>query len=243
MRRLEALRADLGVLRAMLRGMPSAASHADRLAAFYAPQVEHYDRFRERLLHGREQMIQKIALPAHAHVVDLGGGTGRNIEFFGARAGQIDSYDVVDLCAPMLEHARKRSARFPQLKLHHADATEWQPVAPVDAVILSYALTMIPNWRAALVSALSMLKPDGVLGVVDFYVAADRPLPGCSAHSWAARRFWPLWFGHDGVRLDAAQLPTLCSMLRVHEITEAHAPVPYLPWLRVPYYAFIGHRQ
>jgi ubiquinone/menaquinone biosynthesis C-methylase UbiE len=242
MRRLDTLRADLSVLRAMARGMPKTHSHADDLAAFYAPQIEHYDRFRERLLQGREQLISKLPLPMHAHVVDLGGGTGRNIEYFGERASHIARYDVVDLCAPMLAHARQRKRRFPQLHAIHGDATIWTPHEPVDVVIMSYALTMIPNWRAAVVNALRMLKSGGTLGVVDFYVAAASPLPGCSRHSWLARKFWPAWFKHDGVRLDSAQLPTLCNVLKTCELTEASAPVPYLPRLRVPWYACIGRK-
>lgn len=242
MRRLEAIRADFSVLRAMARGMPKANSHAERLAAFYAPQIDHYDRFRERLLQGREQLVAKLDLPQHAHVVDLGGGTGRNIEFFGERVARIARYEVVDLCLPMLERARERGRRFPQLHAEQGDATNWQPGEKVDAVILSYALTMIPNWRAAIVNAIAMLKPGGVLGVVDFYVAAEQPLAGLGRHSWLTRRFWPAWFGHDGVHLDSAQLPTLCSVLPTCELTEARAPVPYLPLLRVPWYAFIGRK-
>jgi S-adenosylmethionine-diacylgycerolhomoserine-N-methlytransferase len=242
MRRLEALRADFSVLRAMARGMPGGNSHADRLAAFYAPQIDHYDRFREHLLQGREQLIAKLAVPENAHVIDLGGGTGRNIEFFGERVSRIARYEVIDLCQPMVERARERSLRFPQLHAEQGDATCWQPRDKADAVILSYALTMIPNWRAAIVNAIAMLKPGGVLGVVDFYVAAEQPLAGLGRHSWLTRRFWPAWFGHDGVNLDSAQLPTLCSVLPTCELTEARAPVPYLPLLRVPWYAFIGRK-
>ncbi len=241
MRRFDALRADAGILRAMLRGMPRAPSQAQQLDAFYGPQVEHYDRFRERLLHGREQLVARLDLPRDAHVVELGGGTGRNAEFFGARLDTIARYDVVDLCAPMLEQARARSARIPQLNAVHGDATRWQPEAPVDAVIVSYALTMIPNWRAAIVNAMHMLKPGGVLGVVDFYVSTPTPLPGCVSHGPITRRFWPAWFGHDGVRLDDQLLPTLCRTLPRHELVEARAPVPYLPGLRVPYFVFTGH--
>ena len=142
----------------------------------------------------------------------------------------------------MLEHARQRQRRFPQLHAIHGDATSWTPHQPVDVVTLSYALTMIPNWRAAIVNALRMLKPGGTLGVVDFYVAADQPLGGCSRHSWLTRKFWPAWFKHDGVHLDSAQLPTLCNVLHTCELTESSAPVPYLPLLRVPWYAFIGRK-
>lgn len=242
MRRLDAIRADFPILRAMLRGMPKLVDQAESLAEFYAPQVESYDRFRERLLQGREQLISKIPLADGARIVDLGGGTGRNIEFFGNRVSKIESYEVVDLCEPMLEQARRRAHTFPQLRAIHGDATCWKPTQETDVVILSYALTMIPNWRAAIINALSMLKSGGVLGVVDFYVASEAPLAGCSRHSWLTRRFWPAWFGHDGVRLDSAQLPTLCSVLPTCELTESHAPVPYLPLLRVPYYSFIGHK-
>lgn len=243
MSRLDTLRSDFHVLRSMLRGMPRAATQADQLAAFYAPQAEHYDRFRERLLQGREQMIAKLPVVDAASVVDLGGGTGRNIEFFGTRASRIARYEVVDLCAPLLERARERGRRFPQLRATCADATSWQASEKADIVILSYALTMIPNWRAAIANAMAMLKPGGVLAVVDFYVAAETPLPGCSHHAWLTRWFWPRWFGHDGVRLDPEQLTTLCTILPTHELTEARAPVPYLPGLRVPYYAFIGQRR
>ena len=75
MPRLDTLRSDFHVLRSMLRGMPRASTQAEQLAAFYAPQAAHYDRFRERLLQGREQMIAKLPLVDDAHVIDLGGGT------------------------------------------------------------------------------------------------------------------------------------------------------------------------
>lgn len=242
MRRLDAIRADFPILRAMLRGMPRSANQADSLARFYAPQIDSYDRFRERLLRGRQQLIEKLHLDDGAHVIDLGGGTGRNIEYFGDRVSLIEHYEVVDLCRPMLDRARARAMNYPQLRATHGDATCWQPSRKADIVILSYALTMIPDWRAAIVNALSMLKQGGCLGVVDFYVSSENPLPGCSRHSWLTRRFWPTWFGHDGVRLEPAQLPTLCQALPTCELTESRAPVPYLPLLQVPYYSFIGRK-
>lgn len=243
MRRLEALRADLGVLRAMARGMPDAATHAQRLAAFYSPQAADYDRFRERLLHGRDALIASIPLAAGARVVDLGGGTGRNFEHFRERQSLIASYEVVDLCAPLLERARARSRQAPQLRAVEGDATRWQPDAPVDVVILSYALTMIPAWREAIANARAMLRPGGILAAVDFHVSAAQPPHGRDRHRRLTRWFWPRWFAHDGVELDADRLAGLCEAFADHELVEARAPVPYLPLLRVPYYRFLGHRR
>ena len=242
MSRLEALRGDVAVLAGLLRGMPRKTSHADALGAFYGAQSAYYDRFRERLLHGRAELLAGLDLPAQAHVVELGGGTGRNIEFFGERIARIARYDVVDLCAPLLARARERACTIPALHAIEADATTWRPPQAVDMVILSYALTMIPDWRAALANAVAMLKPGGQLAVVDFHISPKRADPGYAQHSTFARRFWPTWFAHDGVRLSAEHLPTLRRLLPAHESVEAHARVPYLPLLRVPYYRFVGYK-
>lgn len=240
MSRLEALRGDAAVLARLLRGMPSGNSHAASLAAFYGVQSAHYDAFRERLLRGRAELIADLPLPPQARIVELGGGTGRNAEFLGARLADVASYEVVDLCAPLLARARARARRIPQLRAIEADATQWQPVQPVDAVILSYALTMIPDWRAAIDNAIAMLKPGGALGVVDFHVSPAQADAGSAQHGAATRWFWPRWFAHDGVRLDQAHLPTLRRRMPLNSVVESRAQVPWLPLARVPYYRFVG---
>ncbi|HEY6985703.1 MAG TPA: class I SAM-dependent methyltransferase [Rhodanobacteraceae bacterium] len=243
MSRLDALRGDFAVLQRMLRGMPRAASHASALSEFYAPQARHYDRFRERLLHGRAELIARLPLPERAHVVELGGGTGRNAEFFGARLARIETLEIVDVCVPLLAEARERARRFPQLRIVEADATTYRVSTPVDCIYFSYALTMIPDWRAAIANALSMLKPGGVLGVVDFYVSETRAAPPRIQHDPLTRWFWPAWFRHDGVRVSALHVPELCRGLPDHELIEARAKVPYLPLARVPYYVFLGRKS
>jgi S-adenosylmethionine-diacylgycerolhomoserine-N-methlytransferase len=242
MSRLDTLGADVAVLRRMLCGMPRAGSHTEALDAFYAPQACHYDRFRERLLHGREELIARLPLPERAHVVELGGGTGRNAEFFGDRIDRIAAIEIVDLCAPLLAQARERAKRMPQLRVVEADATTYRPRAPVDIVFFSYALTMIPDWRGAIANALSMLKPGGVLGAVAFYVSAAKPQAGCVRHGGLTRWLWPSWFRHDGVRLSPEHVPALRRLVPDHTLIEARANVPYLPFGRVPYYVFIGRK-
>ncbi|MEO5559243.1 MAG: class I SAM-dependent methyltransferase [Dokdonella sp.] len=243
MSRLDALRGDIAVLARLARGMPRACSHAQALGAFYGAQSAHYDRFRERLLQGRAELIGSLDLPPQARVVELGGGTGRNAEFFGERLTQIESITLVDLCAPLLAQARERALRIPQMCTVEADATTWQPDEPADAVILSYALTMIPDWRAAIANAIAMLKPGGLLGVVDFHVSqASQGMANGVRLGALTRRFWPAWFAHDGVRLSADHLPMLRRLLSDHAVVEASAPVPYLPFGRVPYYRFVGRK-
>lgn len=243
MRRLDSLRAEIGVLRSLLRGMPRDAGHAERLQAFYAPQAAHYDAFRERLLQGRRELIASLQLPANALVVELGGGTGRNLDFFTPQQwSHIARFELVDLCPALVERAQLRAMADPRIRVNQADATTWRPHKPVDCVYLSYALTMIPDWRAALANALAMLKPGGTLAVVDFYVSEAAPPTGLRLHSLFTRRFWPAWFGHDGVKLDAAHLPALRAKLPQHSLVEARATVPYLPLVKVPVYRFVGKK-
>jgi S-adenosylmethionine-diacylgycerolhomoserine-N-methlytransferase len=236
--------ADARVLRQFLRGAPRGVSHAERLQRFYAPQAGVYDEFRERLLHGRRELIEWLAPPPGSTLIDLGGGTGRNLEFLGSRMLSLARVEVVDLCPALLDQARLRCARWPEVALAvQADATEYRPAQPADCVIFSYSLSMIPDWRRALANALSMLRPGGVLGVVDFYVSRRDPPAGFARHGRFTRAFWPRWFGHDGVRLDAEPMHELFALTQPLHFAERTGAAPYLPGLRVPYYLFVGRKK
>ena len=236
--------ADFAILRQLLRGQPRGGDHRRRLELFYRPQAHAYDRFRERLLHGRRELIDALPIPAGGAVIELGGGTGRNVEFFGDRLALLDSVTLVDLCPALLAQALARCQRhgWQQVRCIEADATRFGPEAPVDCVYLSYALTMIPDWFAAIDNALAMLKPGGVIGVVDFYVARKHPPPGCVEHGVFTRHFWPLWFSHDGVHPNPDHLPYLMARTLPLSLHEGMAKVPYLPGLRTPYYRYIGRK-
>jgi ubiquinone/menaquinone biosynthesis C-methylase UbiE len=242
MRRLEAVRSELSVLRQFLRGMPRSGEHSERLASFYGPQAEQYDRFRERLLQGRADLIADLDLPRGARVLEFGGGTGRNLEFFPEHRRRDLHFELVDLCAPLLEVARRRTRDWPQMRITLADACSHQPEIPVDCVYFSYSLSMIPDWQGALDNALQALKPGGLLAVVDFHVSAS-DAPAGRRHSAFARAFWPRWFAHDGVQVGPERLEGLCRRLPAHALWERSARLPYLPGLRVPYFRFIGSKS
>jgi S-adenosylmethionine-diacylgycerolhomoserine-N-methlytransferase len=152
----------------------------------------------------------------------------------------LESVALVDLCPALLDRARRRIQDLPNVRAVEADAVTYRPARPVDRVYFSYSLTMIPDWEGALRNAVSMLKPGGALGVVDFYVSDPDPAPGLDRHGALTRWFWPRWFAHDGVRPNPAHLRTLRALLPDHALSEHRAPVPYLPGLRVPYYVFVG---
>jgi len=236
------LLADSRVLWQMLRGQPRTGSAAQRLQAFYAPQATRYDAFRERLLRGRSELIERLPAPPGGVVVELGGGTGANMERFGARLAPLQRYIVVDLCTALLEQARLRARLHQNVEVVEADVTQYRPAQPVDCVFLSYALTMIDDWQAALANAIAMLKPGGTLGVVDFYVSEATPAAGFARHAGWERWFWRRWFSHDGVRLSPEHLHALIAALPDSEWVERRAAVPYLLGMSVPFYLFTGRK-
>ena len=235
-------RVDAKILLSLARGVPRQGSHAQRLQAFYGPQADHYDHFRAKLLSGRRDLMEMMAPADGADIVELGGGTGFNLTFFADHLDRLGHVEIVDLCPALLQQARRRWAGRANVRIVEADATNYVTAHPVDCVYFSYALTMIPNWRAAIGNALAMLKPGGTLGVVDFYVSSANPGPGAVCHSLFTRSFWPRWFGHDGVRLTPEPLDLLRTVLPDHRVSERMGPLPYIPLLRVPYYIFVGRK-
>lgn len=233
--------ADLRILTQLLRGLPERGQDAGRLAAFYGPQAADYDRFRERLLHGREALITELDLRPGSRVVEFGAGTGRMVEYYRDRLDGLAQVDLVDLCEPLLAQARQRLGAHPRVRLHHANACSWQPEVPADRVYFSYALSMIPPWYQAIDNAWQALAPGGLIGVVDFQVAPRGGSPGGFRQGRLARHLWPLWFDHDGVRLNPDLLGYLSWRFTPVCVRELAGPLPYLG-LRVPYFLFIGRK-
>ena len=102
---------------------------------------------------------------------------------------------------------------------------------------------MIPNWVDAIEHAYSLLAPDGIIGVADFYVSAKWPAEELVRHSSLARFLWPAWFSHSNVFLNPGHLQLLRRRFKIVHFKECTARVPYLFGLRVPYYILIGSKQ
>jgi S-adenosylmethionine-diacylgycerolhomoserine-N-methlytransferase len=175
--------------------------------------------------------------------VDLGGGTGSNLEFAKDVVPRLRKVYVVDLAPSLLQVASKRAKQhgWSQVEAVRADATEFLPPGGrADVVTFSYSLTMIPDWFAALAHAERILHDQGQIGVVDFFVSRKHPDKGQVRHGWWTRSGWPIWFGLDNVFPSQDHLPYLRRNFVTKYLFEGRAKVPYLPLVRVPYYVFVG---
>lgn len=106
----------------------------------------------------------------------------------------------------------------------------------VDVVTFSYALTMIPDWRAAVMNAKRLLKPGGHLCVCDFTVDPSQWL-GMSA-------FWKFTFATDHVFLNEEHRPFLRSQFETAHEDLGYGTFPYVPGLlQCPWYVFVGRKK
>ncbi|MDG2382792.1 MAG: class I SAM-dependent methyltransferase [Pirellulaceae bacterium] len=240
-----ALLADLRVLYHLAVKPVRGRDHAERMESFYSGQADAYDDFRRRLLKGREEMYSSLELPDAGVWVDMGGGTGSNVEYRADDLERLKSVYVVDLSKSLLEVADKRFKErgWSNARACTADATTFQPEEPVDVVTFSYSLTMIPDWFTAIENALRMLRPGGLIGVVDFYVSRKYPQATAERHAWWTRHFWPAWFGNDNVFPSADHFPYLHGHFEPVSVGEHRAKIPYLPFVRAPYYTFVGRKS
>lgn len=226
------------------------ASHQERLEHFYQGQAQSYDRFRQRLLYGREELYQHMArFGARLDSpiwLDLGGGTGNNLATVSDELAHFHKIYIVDLCPALLAISQHRIEQYKWSNVETvlADVTTFKPVEEtVDLITFSYALTMIPDWFSALEQAYRLLRPGGRLGVVDFYVSRKYPPEGWKRHGWLTRHGATTWFASDNVFLSPDHLPYLHSRFHAIDIQENRSPLPFLPGVTVPYYRFIGEKQ
>jgi S-adenosylmethionine-diacylgycerolhomoserine-N-methlytransferase len=170
----------------------SAAESMDRI---YRYQRFIYDATRRYFLLGRDTLIDGLAPPEGATVVEVGCGTARNLIRIAERYPSVRLYGV-DVSAMMLDMASRRVAAAGlahRIRLGQADATTLElgslfGIDRADRLVFSYVLSMIPAWGEALETAANRLQMQGSLHVVDFGDCEGWPVPVRSAlNAWLAR--------------------------------------------------------
>ncbi|KAI1906834.1 hypothetical protein LOZ12_004010 [Ophidiomyces ophidiicola] len=240
------------------------------LEGFYKTQANIYDSTRRRLLRGREDMLSLLAAQLSFQAeqskdqkkgfvwVDIGGGTGYNIEAMAAFA-PVETYFshiyLVDLSPSLCEVARKRFARlgWKNVSVVCQDAREFRlpdvgnsisDAGKADLITMSYSLSMIPDYYSVVDSLALLLKSTGIIGACDFYVQSivdltSRNYTGGAFNrhvNWLGRVFWRAWFDVDRVGLEPARRDYL--EYRFGTIISSSERNYLLGG--IPYYTFVG---
>ncbi|CCG81536.1 Putative uncharacterized protein [Taphrina deformans PYCC 5710] len=227
-----------------------------RLDRFYDGQAVIYDDTRSGLLKGRKKMLRLLAAEINVRQarlagrvwVDVGGGTGWNIEKMHTYIPleNFSAIYLVDLCEPLLEVARRRLARFPNVHVVKADATVLPlDVDQVDFVTMSYSLSMIPPYFKVIDRVLEILRPEGIISVVDFFTSNkdDSGIRELNRQGNLFNRiFWRSWFEFDHVDLNPARRDYLEHKFELIKSVSCRNSfvVPLL--VSIPYYIYLGQK-
>lgn len=227
------------------------------LEQFYGTQAHIYDATRGVLLKGREDCL-KLAV-AHLPTekqglvwVDIGGGTGKNIEMMNEILPLDQHFAavyLVDLSPSLCLIARARfSGKSWASKVHvlEADACDFRiDHAKADLLTFSYSLLMIPTFNAVVDHAVQMLDKDqGIVACVDFGVQSNDTVVGRVNTigglvnrniPWVLRNFWRIWFEADRVFLDSARRNYLeykfGTLKSLNSYNNTLGRIPYYVWV------------
>lgn len=128
----------------------------------------------------RREAISKLRLKPGDTVVDIGCGTGLNFQLLHQAVGERGKIIGVDLSDEMLNQARQRVAanQWENVQLVCADASLFDFPESVDAVLSTYAMTLVPECGHVVINASESLSPRGRFVVLDM--------------AWP--RYCPLWW-------------------------------------------------
>ncbi|HMH65412.1 MAG TPA: class I SAM-dependent methyltransferase [Rhizomicrobium sp.] len=155
---------------------------AAKMDAMYRLQRHFYDVTRKPYLLGRDTLIRELAVPSSGTVLEIGCGTARNLLCIARRYPTARCMGI-DVSSAMLQSARtsiSREGAGGRVWVELADATGFDPmllfgIERFDRVVISYALSMIPDWKAVLAHAAGLLAPNGSLHIVDFGDQTELP--------------------------------------------------------------------
>ena len=176
--------------------MATEIEHARLMDGIYRHQRHFYDATRKFYLLGRDPMIAGLRPPAGGSVLEIGCGTGRNL-VKAARRYPDARFFGIDISREMLEtagHAISAAGCRDRTRLAYADAAGFDAerafgIPAFDRIFISYAVSMIPQWRSVIANAAARLAPGGELHIVDF-----GDLAGLPRWSKAALYAWLHWY-------------------------------------------------
>lgn len=178
----------------------------------YGRYARWYDASMSAMALGQERVLRREAVarlrPAVGEtVLDVACGTGANFPYLQEAIGPTGRIIGIDLTEGMLEQARERVRRegWQNVTLVQGEAARLELTEPVDAVLCTLAIGLIPERKQALRRMVETLKPGGRILIADAKLvegrfafvanalmkAVGRPwLPSSSSDAYWAARPW-----------------------------------------------------
>lgn len=142
-----------------------------------------YDLTRKYYLLGRDQLIDNIDAKEGENLCEVGCGTARNLIKIAKKYPSANIYGL-DASDEMLKTARQNvllSEMEDRVTLQQAFSQNFDPKTlfsvdkPLNKIVFSYALSIIPPWQESIDHALELLPEGGEIHIVDFGGQEDLP--------------------------------------------------------------------
>lgn len=167
--------------------------------------IEYYDRFSKvydilspkcYYHSARAFAVNQLSLQDGQTILNLPCGTGQNFDYFQRYLRGSGQIIGIDLSSGMLQRAKKKVAKSGWENICHyqADARKidrnWlMTTSPgktdVDAILCDLGLSGFPQWRQIIDNMLELLKPGGILVIMDWYL--PQPTLRASIIKWIGK--------------------------------------------------------
>jgi S-adenosylmethionine-diacylgycerolhomoserine-N-methlytransferase len=195
-------------------------TQTEHLESFYKDQSENYDAYRQRFLHGKREVMSVFPLIRNKNVLDIGGATGFNFEYIKDNVSIYKQITILDLCKSLLEvaDARIQLNNWKNVKTCHKDVMTFTQTQKYDVIMISYTLTMVPDWKLILEKIRDLLEDDGYFVITDFTVDEGET-------------FWKKVFATDKVYLNSEHVEYIRTLFKQEKyFKEDYGGFPYVPF-------------
>lgn len=126
--------------------------------------------------------IKELNLDKKQNVLNIPCGTGQNFEYYQQYLSKTGTIVAIDLSQGMLEKAQEKIDKneWKNIELFKADATkinaEWihaniKQGFKFDSIFCDLGLSGFPEWERIIDNLISLLKPNGKIVIMDWYIA------------------------------------------------------------------------
>ncbi len=156
-----------------------------------------YDLTRKYYLLGRDELIKHLDIKDGENICEVGCGTARNLIKIASKYPNANYYGL-DASDEMLKTAHinlGNAGAIDKIMLKQAYSQSFKPdelfnlSKPLDKIVFSYALSIIPPWKESIDHALELMPSGGEIHIVDFSSQDDLPKPFSKFVFWWLKMF------------------------------------------------------
>jgi ubiquinone/menaquinone biosynthesis C-methylase UbiE len=178
--------------------MPSNIENQKEAIQYYDKFAKIYDWVSSKSYYknSREYALNELDLKPNQAVLNIPCGTGQNFIYFQKYLSNTGTIIGLDLSTGMLKQAQEKKDKnqWDNIKLLTADATkvnvDWinsniKQDFKFDSILCDLGLSGFPDWEQVIDNLLSLLKPNGKIVIMDWYI--DGPSLRGSFIKWVGK--------------------------------------------------------